>query len=304
MNHHVNPWRGLALGTLGVLIFSLTLPMTRIAVAELDAAFVALGRAVIAGVCAAAVLAVTRAPWPGPEQWGGLACVSAGVVFGFPLLSSLAMRHVPAGHGAVVNGLLPLATALCAMWLARERPSAAYWACALAGSALVTTFALRHGVDRIGTGDWAMLAAVAAGGIGYAAGGRLAQTMGGVNVICWALVLSLPLLAPLAAWRVIEAGIAASPRAWLGFGYTAIMSQLIGFFFWYRGLALGGVARVGQVQLLQPFLTVLLAGWVASEPLEADTLAFAAAVIATVAIGQRARIRTAPRAQGAAVARD
>lgn len=303
MDRHVNPWRGLALGTLGVLIFSLTLPMTRIAVAELDAAFVALGRAVIAGVCAAGVLAATRAPRPTRAQWRGLACVSAGVVFGFPLLSSWAMRHVPAAHGAVVNGLLPIATALCAMWFARERPGAAYWACALAGSALVTAFALRHGTARIGTGDWAMLGAVAAGGIGYAAGGRLAQTMGGVNVICWALVLSLPLLAPLAAWRAFEAGIAASPRAWLGFGYTAVMSQLIGFFFWYRGLALGGVARVGQVQLLQPFLTVLFAAWVASEPLEASTLAFAAAVIATVAIGQRARIRTAPPAPGAAAER-
>ncbi len=144
-----------------------------------------------------------------------------------------------------------------------------------------------------------MLAAVAAGGFGYAAGGRLAQTMGGVNVICWALVVSLPLLAPLAAWRAIEAGVAASPRAWLSFGYTAVMSQLIGFFFWYRGLAQGGVARVGQVQLLQPFLTVLFAAWVASEPLEASTLAFAIAVIATVAIGQRTRVRHAPPADAA-----
>lgn len=278
------------LGLVGVVVFSMTLPMTRLAVAGLDAGFVAFGRAAVAAVAAAVLLMAWRAPWPTAAQWRSLVVVAAGIVLGFPYFSSLAMRDVPAAHGAIVVGLLPLATAVCAAWFARERPSAGFWACAIAGSALVIGFALRQG-GGFAWGDGWMLAAVVAGAVGYAEGGRLSQTMGGTRTICWALVVSLPVVLPLAGWRATVTDWQVPASAWGGFAYVALMSQLIGFFFWYAGLARGGVARVGQVQLVQPFLTVLFAALVVGEPLEAATLVFALAVIATVAIGRRAAVR-------------
>lgn len=286
-------WQAAAWGLLGTAVFSLTLPMTRLAVAGLDAGLVGLGRAAVAGLLAALLLRRLRPPWPQRAQWRLLACVSGGVVLGFPVLSTIAMRQVPASHGAVIIGLLPLGTALCATWMSRERPSAAFWACAAAGSALVAAFALRDGVGAIGPGHAAMLAAVVAGALGYAAGGQLARTIGGVQVICWALVATLPLTLPLTLWRAVDHGLAASPQAWAGFAYVAVMSQLVGFFFWYRGLAIGGTARIGQIQLLQPFLTVLAASWIVAEPLDAATVAFALAVVATVALSRRAAVRSA-----------
>ena len=281
---------GLLLGLAGVTIFSMTLPMTRLAVAGLDAGFVAFGRATVAAVAAGLLLVAWRAPLPTAVQWRSLVVVAAGIVLGFPYFSSLAMRDVPAAHGAIIVGLLPLATAVCAAWFARERPSLGFWACAVAGSALVIGFALREG-GGFAVGDGWMLAAVAAGAVGYAEGGRLSQTLGGARTICWALVVALPLVLPLAGWRAAVTDWQVPISAWVGFFYVALMSQLVGFFFWYGGLARGGVARVGQVQLVQPFLTVLFAVWFVGEALEPATLVFAVAVIATVALGRRTAVR-------------
>lgn len=282
--------KGLLLGLTAVALFSLTLPMTRLAVAELPAIFVALGRALVAAALAALWLWHRRAALPRRGQWLPLALVAAGCVIGFPLLTSLAMRSLPASHGAVLVGILPLATAVFAVVRGKERPSPAFWLMAVAGTVLVVSFALRQGGGSFHAADWLMFAAVLLGALGYAEGGRLAQSMPGQHVICWALVLAAPFVLPAALWdawpqRALLAQ--ASAPAWAGFAYVCVFSMLIGFFFWYRGMALGGVARVGQTQLLQPFLTLLGAAALLGEPLAIDSLLFAGAVIAVVAAGRK-----------------
>jgi drug/metabolite transporter (DMT)-like permease len=286
--------RGMLLGLAGVAIFSLTLPFTRLAVLELDPAFVALGRALVAALLAAVWLRWRRAPLPARDALLPLLAVAAGCVIGFPWLTSIAMQTLPAAHGAVLVGILPLATALCAVLRGGERPSAGFWVTALAGSALVVGFALRQGGGSLHAADAAMLAAVALGGLGYAEGGRLARRLGGEQVICWALLLSVPLALPLAAvlgWQHRAGIAAASAVAWGSFLYISLFSMFIGFFFWYRGMALGGVARVSQVQLLQPFLSLAGAAVLLGETLDTAHVVFAVAVIAVVAVGRRMRVR-------------
>ena len=288
---------GMLLGLTGVAIFSLTLPFTRLAVADLDPLFAAMARAVVAALLAALWLAVRRAPLPPRAAWPALAAVAAGCVIGFPLLTSMAMRSLPASHGAVTVGILPLATALCAALRGHERPSAAFWVSALLGSGLVIGFALRQSGGTRHMADLAIFAAVLLAAWGYAEGGRLAQTLGGQQVISWALLLALPVALPLTLaqlWQHGERIGAAGLPAWLGFAYTCVFSMFLGFFFWYRGMALGGVARVGQVQLVQPFLTLLGAALVLGEPLQASHVAFALAVIAVVAVGRRAAVQRRP----------
>ncbi|WP_026035546.1 DMT family transporter [Cupriavidus sp. BIS7] len=302
MTRHHTPSGGMLLGFIGVAIFSQTLPFTRMAVAELDATFVALARAVIAAALALALLAARGAlapeKWPRGGQWLRLAVTALGVVVGFPVFSSLAMREVPAGHGAIVIGLLPLATAVFAAWFGNERPSLGFWLSALTGSALVVAFALWQGAGGLQHADWFLFLAVVLGALGYAEGGKLSRELGGLETISWALVVSLPVLLPVVAWLWLTNAPAiaeASPRAWLGMAYVSVFSMFIGFLFWYAGLAKGGVARVGQIQLLQPFLTLAGGALILAEPLDATTVAFAVAVIAIVALGRRAAVRnTAP----------
>lgn len=292
---------GMLLGFLGVAVFSQTLPFTRMAVAELDPVFVALARAVLAALPALALLAwrgaLAHARRPRGRQWLRLATTSLGVVVGFPLFSSMAMREVPAGHGAIIIGLMPLATAVMAAWFGQERPSGAFWLSAVAGSALVVGFALWQGAGGLQHADWLLFAAMLLGAMGYAEGGKLSRELGGQETISWALVISLPVLVPAVARLALgddgSAIAAASPRAWLGMAYVSIFSMFIGFLFWYAGLAKGGVARVGQIQLLQPFLTLAGGALLLGEPLDAPTVAFAVAVIAVVALGRRAAVQQA-----------
>lgn len=293
--------KGLLLGLLGVTIFALTLPMTRLAVGTVDApqmsgVFVALGRAVVAALLSIAFLIATRAPWPRREDLLPLAITAGGVVFGFPLFTSVAMRHVEAVHASVIVGVLPLATAAVGALLHRQRPSAGFWICAALGSALVVGFAvLRSGSAglTIHPADALLLAAMLCAAVGYGYGARLSQRMRAEHVICWALVMALPLTLPLAAFTRPQAALPAS--AWWGFAYTAVFSMWLGFFAWYRGLALGGTVRVSQVQLVQPFLGMLFAVPLLGERLDAVTLGFAAAVIATVFIGKKMPVHaTAP----------
>jgi len=286
--------RGMLFGLVGVAIFALTLPFTRMAVAELDAVFVAMGRAVVAALLAVCWLLWKRAPLPTRAQLPALLLVGAGCVIGFPLLTSIAMRTLPAAHGAVLVGVLPLATALIAALRGHERPSMGFWLMALLGSALVAGFALRQSGGALHLADLAVFAAVLCAGAGYAEGGRLSQDMGGEQVIGWGLVLSLPVSLPVAAWQAwshAPALTAASAAAWGGFAYTCVFSMFIGFFFWYRGMALGGVARVGQVQLVQPVLTLLGAALLLGEPLQAEHILFALAVIGVVGAGKRMKVR-------------
>jgi drug/metabolite transporter (DMT)-like permease len=282
--------RGMWLGLIGTAIFSLTLPFTRLAVAELNPVFVALGRAVIAAIVGALLLWWTDAPRPTRAQVRALLVTALGVVVGFPVLSSFAMQEVPASHGAVVIGILPLATALFGALRFGERPSTGFWIAAFSGSLVVIAFAVWQGGGAPQVADLALLAGVIAAAMGYAEGGRLAQSMGGVQAIAWALVLSTPLLLPATAWLAWEYGVEASPRAWMGFAYVSLFSMFIGFVFWYKGLAMGGIARVGQVQLLQPFLTLVGAALILGEALDLKNFLFALAVIAIVAIGRRTKV--------------
>ena len=289
--------RGLWLGLLGVTIFALTLPMTRLAVGtpeapQMSGVFIALGRAVVAAGLSGLFLLATRAPWPRRADWWPLAITAAGVVFGFPLFTSVAMRHVEAVHASVIVGVLPLATAAVGALLHRQRPSAGFWLCAAVGSALVVGFALL----RSGGAGWALhpadallLAAMACAAVGYGYGARLSQRMRAEHVICWALVISLPITLP-ASWLARpEAAVQAS--AWWGFAYVAVFSMWLGFFAWYRGLALGGTVRVSQVQLVQPFLGMLFAVPLLGERLDAVSLGFGLAVMVTVLAGRRMPVR-------------
>jgi drug/metabolite transporter (DMT)-like permease len=286
--------KGMWLGLVGVAVFSLTLPFTRMAVAELNPVLVAFGRAVVAALCSIPLLWKLKAPWPRGTQWRSLALTALGVVVGFPLFSSVAMRYVPAAHGAIVLGILPLATAMFAALRFGERPSPGFWIAAVVGSGIVVIFALSQGGGGLQMADLALLAAVVAAAMGYAEGGRLSQTMGGQQVIAWALLLSMPILLPITIWLGWHYGVSASPKAWLGFAYVSLFSMFIGFFFWYKGLALGGIARVGQVQLLQPFMTLLGAALLLGEALLRRNMLFALAVLVVVGFGRKMAVRRQP----------
>lgn len=280
-------------GFLGVAIFSVSLPMTRIAVIELPPIFTGPGRAVVAALPAALLLWLTRQRWPRGREWLGLAVAALGIILGFPLLSAWAMERVEASHGAVVLGILPLATAVFGAALAGERPSLGFWAVAAVGSTLVVIFAL----DDAGTLAWAdlaLLGAVFSAGLGYAEGARLSRALGGWQVISWALVLSAPFVALLVALTAppVDWG-ALTWQTWGAFAYVALFSQYIGFFFWYRGLQLGGIAKIGQVQLLQAFMTIAVATLLNGETIGWRTIAFAVAVVACVAIGRTQKVRRA-----------
>ena len=288
--------KGLWLGLLGIVIFSVTLPMTRLAVGTPDApqmsgAFIAFGRAVVAAGLSAAFLLVTRAPLPQRQHWLPLAITALGVVFGFPLFTSIAMRYVEAVHASVIVGVLPLATAAVGALLHRQRPSKGFWLCAALGSAMVVTFAVLRSGNTPGAGlsiqfaDMLLLAAMLCAAVGYGYGGRLSQQMRAEHVICWALVISLPLTVPLALLTYPTAPLKAV--TWAAFGYVAVFSMWLGFFAWYRGLALAGTVRVSQVQLVQPFMSMLFAVPLLGERLDAVTVGFGLAVIATVLIGKK-----------------
>lgn len=298
--------KGLWLGLLGIVIFSVTLPMTRLAAGtpeapQMSGVFIALGRAVVAAGLSALFLLVTRAPLPRRQDWAPLAITAGGVVFGFPLFSSVAMRYVEAVHASVIVGVLPLATAAVGALLHRQRPSAGFWGCAALGTALVVAYAMLRSGNAAGTGlsmnfaDALLLAAMLCAAVGYAYGGRLSQHMRAEHVICWALVISLPLSLPLAlvAWPAT----ALKASAWWGFAYVAVFSMWLGFFAWYRGLALGGTVRVSQVQLVQPFLSMLFAVPLLGERLDAVTVGFGLAVIATVFAGKKMPVDAAPVAK-------
>jgi drug/metabolite transporter (DMT)-like permease len=281
-------------GALGVLGFSFSLPATRLAVADLDPLLVAFGRAVVAGLLSVAVLAATRAPRPTPRQRRSLVLVALGVVVGFPLLTSLALQHVPASHGAVVVGVLPAGTAIAAVLRAGERPTPAFWAAGGAGLAAVVAFALtQDDGGALGAPDLELLLAVVLCAIGYAEGGRLSRELGGARTICWALVLSLPASAALAAAALAAHGAHAGATAWLGFSYVSLISMFLAFFAWYAGLARGGIAKIGQVQLAQPVLTLVWAALILGESVGPVTAGAALAVLACVVATQRARVARA-----------
>ena len=269
---------GLIHGAIGMAIFAGSLPATRVAVLGLDALFITAGRAAGAGILAVLLLAATRQKLPARADILPLLVVAGGVVLGFPLLTALALRSVPAAHTIVFIGLLPLATALFAVLRATEKPRPAFWLWAGAGSASVCLYALWHSTGGFAAPDLLMLGAVVVCGLGYAEGSRLAKRVGSWQIICWALVLSLPVSLPATLATLPADTASVALPAWLGFAYVTLFSMFIGFFFWYHGLALGGIARVSQIQLFQPFLGLALAALVLGETVSPD-IAVVAVVI-------------------------
>ncbi len=285
-----SPLRGFGWGLLGVLAFSITLPATRVAVASFDPLFVGLGRELVAACLAAPLLYFTRQPRPTAAQLRNLGLVVLGLVIGFPTLSAWAMHRVDASHGAVVLGVLPLATAIAGFLRAHERPSFGFWCASAVGSGAVVVFALAAGDGHFRSADWALLGAVILTALGYAEGGRLSRDMGAWQVICWAVVLGLPLVAPAVGYLIWRDGLAATPAAWGGFAYVGIVSAFLAFFAWYRGLAIGGIARVGQIQLLQPFFTLAFAAAFLGERFGLGALLAATLVALSIFIGRKTKI--------------
>ena len=280
-------------GLLGVLIFSGSLPATRIAVQGLDPIFLTVARATIAGTLGLILLLVFRQTRPARRQLLPLVIVAFGVVIGFPLLTALALRHITSAHAVVFIGLLPLATAIFGVLRGGERPQRAFWLFSALGSSVVVGFALRNGVHASPLGDSLMLAAIVVCGLGYAEGARLSKHLGGWQVISWALVLSLPLMLPLTWWAWPASFADVSQASLWGLAYVSLFSMLIGFVFWYRGLALGGIASVGQLQLLQPFFGLLLAALLLHEQVPAAMIAVTVIVVVCV-VGARRFGRATP----------
>jgi drug/metabolite transporter (DMT)-like permease len=287
--------KGLWLGLLGMFIFALTLPMTRLAAGTVDDPqlspwFVTWGRAALAGLLSLAYLLTTKAPRPTPAQRGPLLLSLAGNVIGYPLLLGWALRHVTASHAAVITALLPLATAAAAAWLMHQRARVGFWVFASLGSALVAVYSVLRAA-QLGHGfglTWAdtlLLGAVVAASLGYVAGAKVTASLGAEKVISWVCVMALPITLP-GAWLTWPAQPIAT-TAWLALLYVGVFSMWAGFFAWFRGLSLGGALRVSQIQLLQPFISILAAIPLLGESLDAMTLGFALLVVATVFMGRR-----------------
>ncbi|MFG1430680.1 DMT family transporter [Xanthobacter sp. V2C-8] len=274
-------------GLAGVIIFSGSLPATRLAVAGFTPLFLTSARAVIAGLLGAALLLALRQRRPAGADLASLAVVAFGVVLGFPLLTALALRHITSAQSIVFIGLLPLATAIFAVIRAGERPRPAFWLFSAAGAAAVAGFALAGSGAVAPAGALPMVGAITVCGLGYAEGARLSRRLGGWQVISWALVVALPPMAALALWTAPGAWSGIGGGAWLGLGYVSVFSMLVGFVFWYRGLALGGIAAVGQLQLLQPFFGLALAALLLGEPVSGAMIAVAVAVVLCVAGAKR-----------------
>ncbi|WP_460156583.1 DMT family transporter [Pseudomonas sp. S2_H10] len=270
-------------GLIGVVIFSGSLPATRVAVMEFDPVFLTVARATIAAILALGLLWLFKEKRPARQQLIPLIIVALGVVIGFPLLTALALQYVTSAHSIVFVGLLPLATAVFGVLRGGERPRAAFWIFSVLGSLLVVGFALSQGLTASPQGDILMLLAILACGLGYAEGAKLSRTLGGWQVISWALVLSLPVVALLSWMRMPASFSGISLPAWFSLAYVSLFSMLIGFVFWYRGLAQGGIAAVGQLQLLQPFFGLTLAATLLHEHVSVGMLGVTVAVILCVA---------------------
>jgi drug/metabolite transporter (DMT)-like permease len=288
---------GMALGLVAVTVFAGSLPATRLAVASLDPNFVTAARAAIAGLIALPVLVVGRRPPPWREL-PRLGLCALCLVAGFPAFTAVALRSLPAAHGGVVLGAMPLATAAFAALVDRDRPSRAFWLCSGLGAALVVGFALSRGGGALQSGDALLFGAVACAACGYTWSAQLSRRLSAPEVNSWIVVLALPASLPLSfVWQPADLG-AVAPLAWASLAYVGAMSMYFGYFAWNAGLALGGVARVSQVQLLQPFLTFAIAAVTLGERIDAGTAITAPAVVTLVFASRRARV-DAPRTAAA-----
>ena len=286
-----NETKGMLFGIIGVCAFGLTLPATRVVVPYLDPIFIGLGRAVLAAFFAAIFLIWFRQKIPNRSQISKLFVVALGVVVGFPVFSSWAMQYVPASHGGVVLGILPLATALVGVLIGNERPSILFWMVGVLGCSLVIIYSLLQGSGAVHLADLALLGAILSAAIGYAVGANLSKEIGGWQVICWALVLALPFIIVPAINYAPDSLSNIPVMGFASFLYLALVSQLFAFFVWYKGLALGGIARVSQAQLLQPFVTLFASVLFLGEDIDVETMIFVLLVISSVWLGKRMPIR-------------
>ena len=274
-------------GLLGVVIFSGSLPATRVAIAGFSPVFLTSARAVIAALLGAALLVLLRQARPERRDYFPLAIVALGVVVGFPLLTALALQHITSAHSIVFVGLLPLATAVFGVLRGGERPKPLFWLFSVLGAATIVSFALSNDAEASLVGDLLMIAAIVACGLGYAEGAKLSRRLGGWQVISWALVLSLPVMAVAAGFTLPASWHEIGAPAWIGLAYVSVFSMLVGFVFWYRGLALGGIASVGQLQLLQPFMGLALAGLLLHEPVAWTMIVATGFVVVCVGFARR-----------------
>ncbi len=285
-----NESKGMLLGMIGIAIFSLTLPATRFITPYFDPIFIGLGRASVAAIFAGIILVIFKQSLPNKQQIKGLAITAFGVVIGFPVLTSWAMETVHASHAGVVIAIMPLLTAIIATLISGERPSKQFWVIGFIGAFIVTSYALLQGNLSVQRGDLLLLSGSVLGALGYAVGGKLSQQLGGWQVICWVLVLSFPFIIIPTLLKQPDDLSFIPTNVWLSFFYLALMSQLIGFFFWYKGLAIGGIARVSQVQLSQPFITIIASIILLGETFDITTLVFAIAVVLVIAISRKTSI--------------
>lgn len=283
---------GLLWGFVGILAFSFTLPFTRVAVGSMDPFFISLGRAVVAGTLALIVLLVVRPIRPVGHQWIRLSVVALGVVVGFPVFTSLALQRVPSAHGTVVIALLPAVTAMFVVLRTKERPSPVFWLASIAGALAVVVFlAASNGIGHFQLADLYLVLAVIAAAAGYTEGGLLSRELGSWQVICWALVLSLPIMAILTGVNMATTPLSSEPVAWLSFAYISVCSMFLGFFAWYRGLAIGPMATVSQVQLVQPVLSLVWCWLILGEELTLPIILGGLIVIAFALTAVRARVK-------------
>ena len=277
------------MGLAGVAIFGATLPFTRLAVFDFDPWFVTFARAVIASLCAALVLWAMKVPFPrkdaGKLLWTGIL-----LVFGFPGFMAVAMSLVPASHGGIVLGILPLATTIFAFLIASERPTRLFWICSLLGTATILIYALRNGDGSFHWGDFWLLTAGISASWGYVISGKLSRTYGGWQVACWFVVLIAPLSVIGTIWLWEDRYLQASATGLAALGYLGLFSMFLGFFAWNTGLKIGGIAKVGQVQLLQTFFTLGVSALLLGEEITLEMLFFAVIVVAIVALGRRAQV--------------
>ncbi|AZB26333.1 MULTISPECIES: DMT family transporter [Chryseobacterium] len=269
-------------GFIGVLLFSGSMPATKLAVMEMDPIFATIARAVIAGILALSVLLIYQEKRPAKKQLFSLVLVAIGCVIGFPLLSSLALQYLTSAHSIVFLGMLPLATAIFGVFRGGEKPHPVFWLFSVIGSLLVIGYAFSQGISASPVGDILMLLAIILCGMGYAEGAKLSKTLGGWQVISWALVISLPVMLPLFFIYFPTNVESISFRGWFGLGYISLFSMFIGFIFWYKGLALGGITTVGQLQLLQPFFGLALAAYLLHEQVSIGMLGITVGVILCV----------------------
>ncbi len=286
-----SPNAGLLWGLAGVVSFSLTLPATRLAVQSIDPVFVGMGRAIIATLLAIPLLYFTSQPKPGARQWRGLFAAGLGVVIGFPMLTAMALKTVPASHGAVIIGILPLATAIAGALRAGERPSRLFWCGSLAGAACVSAYAMRPGQEGFQAADLLLVCAVAFGAFGYAEGAVLARQLGGWQSICWSLLAVFPLSLIPAAASLLGHGFQPSPISLGSLFYLGAVSMFLGFFAWYHGLATGGIAKVSQLQLLQPFFTLLFSSHFMGKSVEPRAWRTVGLVVTCIAVTRLAAVK-------------